>query len=184
MNNDMLWKNYLDYLLKRIHFDKKRYYKVLLMLHNIAFVYDENIPMDKNRASDGVYLRYYFFKDMGLIDADFDRPCSVVEMLVALTERIASEYIDTYGYDGERREDIIFYMFLNNLGIREDDFYEEVEEKVNFWMYREYKNDGKGSIFPLKRLKKDYNMTEIWTQISIFLKEWSIKNLDDLEIFM
>src|SRR5574344_1495256 len=66
------------------------YRKLLSHLHMTPFVYA--IEMDGNRAEDGVGLRYRFgyeqHYDDRLISAYLDnRPCSVLEMMVALAVR-------------------------------------------------------------------------------------------------
>ena len=66
------------------------YQKLLRHLHNIDFQYV--ILMDGNRAEDGIDLRYRFGYEKsyeGPMIASFldNRPCSVLEMLIALAFR-------------------------------------------------------------------------------------------------
>ena len=65
------------------------YQKLLRHLHNIDFQY--MLPMDGNRAEDGIDLRYRFGYEKeyeGLMIASYldNRPCSVLEMLIALCQ--------------------------------------------------------------------------------------------------
>lgn len=66
------------------------YQKLLRHLHNIDFQY--MLPMDGNRAEDGIDLRYRFGYEKeyeGPMIASYldNRPCSVLEMLIALAFR-------------------------------------------------------------------------------------------------
>lgn len=172
-----LWYEYLRYLLKGINFNKKEWYDVLKDLHSINFYWDDRVPMDENRALDGVYERKYFFKDMG-VRGEFLFPCSVVEMLVALSKRISDEYVYAKGGD-EDETWIIFLFFVKNLGINPDTSKETLTRNVKFWLKRDYMDDGIGSILPLSHRVKGYHLMEIWSQINIFLNEENIKNVED-----
>ena len=125
---------------------------------------------------------------MGLVGGDFDVPCSVFEVLSALAIRMSGDYLG-FDDDGYENVDIIFMFFLKNLDLLEyeDEISyedeEEIDEKLDIFMYREYKNDGVGSLFPLKRPKKDYNEMEIWDQMNVFLTENHISGIEDLENF-
>ena len=73
------------------------YQKLLRHLHNIDFQY--MLPMDGNRAEDGIDLRYRFGYEKeyeGPMIASYldNRPCSVLEMLIALAFR-CEEHIMT-----------------------------------------------------------------------------------------
>ena len=80
---------------------KTRFYRELLhFLHGIEFTY--TIAMDGNRASDGIDLRYRFGYEEGYDNRLVthyldDKPCSVLEMLVALSMRCE----ETIMSDGE-----------------------------------------------------------------------------------
>lgn len=81
------------------------YQKLLRHLHNIDFQY--MLPMDGNRAEDGIDLRYRFGYEKeyeGPMIASYldNRPCSVLEMLIALAfrceEHMAKELGDVAWY--------------------------------------------------------------------------------------
>ena len=66
------------------------YQMLLSQLHSIDFQY--TLPMDENRAEDGIDLRYRFGYEKeyegSMIACYLDnRPCSVLEMLIALAFR-------------------------------------------------------------------------------------------------
>lgn len=69
---------------------KLSYRRLLKVLHKIEFTY--SIPMDGNRAEDGIDLRYRFGYENGysssMISAYLDnKTCSVLEMMIALAIR-------------------------------------------------------------------------------------------------
>ena len=58
---------------------------------------------------------------------------------------------------------------------------EEVDSKIGYFVLRDYKDDGIGSLFPLKRSVRGYNQMEIWKQMNIFLEQMKINDVSDLE---
>ena len=73
------------------------YQKLLRELHRIEFTY--SIPMDGNRAEDGVDLRYRFGYENGysssMVSTYLDnRTCSVLEMMIALAIRCEEHIMD------------------------------------------------------------------------------------------
>ena len=66
------------------------YRKLLTHLHEVEFTY--TLPMDGNRAEDGIDLRYRFgyendYSEPMIASGLDDRPCSVLEMMIALSMR-------------------------------------------------------------------------------------------------
>lgn len=196
-----MWDDYLKWMLDRIGFNKKRYYRLVRYLHSVPFEVSGEALMDENRAGDGLYLRKYFFRDMGIVgydsgygctggDVDFDRGCSVAEMLVAFAERINEEYLG-FDYGGFAHPDRIFMMFLTNLRLDEYTSGEyrrrssasierEIDEKLSVFMGRMYKNDGVGGLFPLRRSVSGYNKMELFRQMNIYFDKFRINCIDDL----
>lgn len=169
------------FLLDSINFHDERWYDTLLYLHHIVF--KVKVDRDFNRVSDAIYERMSFFKDR--YDILFDETeASVLEVLVAFLKRICDEYIPHYSFDGENMEFIIFEAFLRNLRLYPDENEQNVKEKLYFWMDRMYKDDGYGSIMPLKNEEFGYKNTEIWSQFFIFLNNNCIKSWEDFEQFL
>lgn len=179
-----LWYDYLKYLMRDVGFNKKEHYNLLKQLHDMEFTWADEVKMDRNRASDGEYLRIAFFRDLGIRDGDFEYPCSVLEMLVALAKRIGEELISPIGSDGKEHIDYIFEMFLVNLGVSEVTSSADVIEIISFWMDRMYGDDGIGSIFYLPYDINGFKNEEIWRQTYIFLTENGVTNVSDLEKFL
>jgi len=183
-----LWDEYCDWLLGEVGFtnghafDGRRvptgaggypddYYILMEELHNIDFKFV--IERDESRLKDGLALRYDFFDDYPNISgANFTKPCSVLEMLIGLAIRIDNEYI---GDPGNPHPEYFFWDMIHNLGldIYDNDHFnkENVREKVQIWMNREFKSDGTGSIFKLKNVTFDFRNVEIWQQAMAYLTE-------------
>lgn len=187
-----MWYDYEKYLLRSIGFSKKGYENLLRYLHEIPYEWDPLVPFDENRGRDGEAQRYYFFKSIGIKGGNFEYPCSVLEMLVAFAVRFGTDWL---GYDEEdmnEHYERVFWLFIHNLGLDEmsdkwefyhEDygFYEKIDEIIGFWLKREYKNDGIGSIFPLKKRAKGYNRLEMYKQIFEFMNQTGIDSTAKLK---
>ena len=181
-----MWDEYRDWLLNKVgfveyealilpgkgrisHMYPFNYELLMRELHEIDFKWI--IDRDENRMKDGLALRYDFFDDSD-VDGGFIRPCSVLEMLVALALRLESDYI---GDPGDPHPIDIFWSMICNLGLwmyYDNNFNEfAVEEKVDIWLERHFKSNGEGSIFPLKYDTFDSREAEIWTQAMAYITE-------------
>lgn len=172
------WEDYGLWLVAEVGFKRKNYSLLMTKLHKIPFIF--LINMDQNRAEDGLYFRKIYEKNTGKSTSIFKslrRDCSVLEMLVALSIRIENEYI---GDPKHPHPEYIFWEMIKNLmdqgeGISHctDKNFDEkyVDFKVEMWMTRAFNKDGKGSIFPLKKTKKDQRKVEIWSQMNEYLSE-------------
>jgi len=94
--------------------------------------------------------------------------CSVLEMLIPLARR--AEF-DT---DIPMRD--WFWTFLRNLGIDEmNDATPAVKARVDpileRLIWRRYRRDGLGGLFPLRRPMEDQREVEIWYQFCAYLTE-------------
>lgn len=144
--------------------------KLLMYLHSTEFIYF--IPMDSNRYEDGINLRYRFAYDTGCACADsyLDGPCSVLEMMVALS--ISCEEIMDEPRIGDRTSQW-FWGMVTNLGLgsmfdcRFDIQY--VSETIYRFLHREYEPDGKGGLFTVKNCEDDLREVEIWYQACWYL---------------
>ena len=150
------------------------YRKLLEHLHNTNFRY--TISNDKNRASDGIDLRYSFALSQGcedepeLITDYLKGPCSVFEMMVALAQRCESVMDDPKIGD---RTGQWFWGMINNLGLggMNDNRYDEqyVDDVINTFLDREYKSNGKGGLFTIRNCEYDLREVEIWYQLCWYL---------------
>ena len=154
--------------------ERFKYSKLLDYLYNRRF--DYSIPLDENRYSDGIDLRYRFgyeysinHEDIGLA---FDcRECSILEMMVALSLR-CEEHIMSNDIVGNR---IGFWFagMLDNLQISgsTDDNYDEkwVEYRIDCLLNHNYEPNGEGGLFTVDNPRKDMRETEIWYQMCWYL---------------
>lgn len=159
----------------RVH-DKISYKKLFRLLHDIEFEF--YIRNDLNRAKDGVDLRYRFamLKDGDEIEIVeiLNKPCSVLEMMIALAIRCEESIMDDTRY-GDRTSQW-FWSMLSNLGIgyMTDERFNEDDavEKIYRFIEKRYRPDGKGGLFHIKGYDGDLRDLEIWTQLCLYLKRF------------
>lgn len=148
------------------------YDRLLSELHGIQFY--PLVPNDDNRAEDGKQLRRKFIDEEGqhaLSQCEIGE-CTVLEMLIALAHRLEFESMDSRW---EKTPDQWFWILLDNLGIAEYNneipATDEIHFKVNIFLSRDYKRNGSGGLFPLKKSQKDQRRVEIWYQMSAYILE-------------
>jgi len=150
----------------------RTYWRVLKLLYEKEFVWF--VPNDDNRIEDGKDLRYEFVDQTGLKDVDpnwIQLGCSMLELMIALSRRLAFEA------EGEPRD--WFWELMKNIGLggytddRIPTRYSEknVDEILDRVLWRTYKRNGSGGLFPLKDPKEDQREIEIWYQLNAYLLE-------------
>lgn len=172
-------------LLSEVYFDwmcglvcdrkKKQNYETLLRyLHSIPFRAIH--PMDENRGEDGIDLRNRFGYLENVPDEKIERylmgrPCSVLEMIVALAVRCEESIMDDPDYDNRTAK--WFWEMIRNLGLGEmdeDNFCESyVEETIDRLLNREYGPDGEDGLFYIPGCSEDLREVEIWYQMCWYL---------------
>ena len=179
MTNNELNNLYFEWMYQLVCDDlpyskKQSYRKLLFRLHDIEF--DYSIPMDGNRAEDGINLRYRFGDEQSIHQAMIasyldDKPCSVLEMLIALAIRCEEHIMDDP--DVGNRTGQWFGGMIDNLGL--GSMYDEnfdrdyVDEKIGIFLNRDYERNGKGGLFTVKHCKYDLRTVEIWYQMCWYL---------------
>ena len=163
--NDNVLNEYFKWLYDQVKKKGKRYKKLIMALHNIKFRY--SVDYDENRALDGTNLRWYFVDDGGDDDIlQWDEPCTVLEMIVALSLQIVSIM------DVENVKHW-FWVMLDNLNIAwmTDDEYDKtyLYGRIAMFMDREYGPDGDGNIFYIPECSDDLRDVEIWCQMCWYL---------------
>lgn len=157
---------------KRAYSDRITYRKLLMHLHKEEFKY--SIPRDRDRAEDGLSMRYRFSLEYTYVeDADsyILGPCSVLEMMVALALRCEETIMDDTSY-GDRTKQWFWRMVTNlGLGSMHDDQYDRefVDNIVNVFLDREYEPDGRGGLFTIQDCEEDLRTMEIWHQLCWYL---------------
>lgn len=152
----------------------KAYTGLLAELHRIPFRY--SIPMDGNREADGINLRYRFGYECGYEDyiiAEYldTVPCSVLEMMAALTIRCEEimERADNANLTGEWFRNMLSSLELMDMHNTHIDIL-AVHEIVTRFLDRGYSRNGKGGLFTVAR-KCDMRTIEIWYQMQYWLDE-------------
>lgn len=150
---------------------RRSYRKFFEQLFSIEFVWF--VPNDDNRAADGRALRLEFLEenDLNLHDKGWlDSACSILEMLIAFSRRLAFE---VEGDPGEW-----FWVMIDNLklyDLSDRDYRETKQEEVaaafERVVWRTYEEDGEGGLFPLLDAQENQKRVELWYQASAYLLE-------------
>lgn len=150
------------------------YKKLLEYLHEIEFRY--SIPKDENRETDGENLRSRFAYETyspeshDIIIDMLSRPCSILEMLIALAIR-CEDIMDDPSV-GDRTGQWFWKMIVNlGLGGMYDSRFDKkyVRDVINTFLKREYEPDGRGGLFRVKNCDHDLRKFEIWIQMLWYL---------------
>lgn len=158
----------------RLRNPSKTYWHLLRMLFTTEFVW--LIPNDDNRMEDGRDLRREFTEDLGIRHPDPDwmiLGCSLLEMLIALSRRLVFEA------DGKAGTSEWFWHLIGNLNLANfnDVHYQEAQHKeyvqhvINDVIWRTYRDDGQGGLFPLREPREDQRTVELWYQLANYLLE-------------
>lgn len=155
--------------------EHKSYWLLANHLFKLEFSYF--VPNDDNRAADGISYRQdfsiQFFKEY---DIWWDEPCTVLEMLVALSSRMEDilENPMKPSYIGDW-----FVLLISNLGMKNftdvnwsSDVEKTVTYKINNLTSRKYDRDGNGGLFPLDPgSREDQRTVEIWYQMMAYINQ-------------
>ena len=180
MNQNELMNEYFEWMYQMVsqngYFPNRSFRKLLKQLLETDFYY--LIGMDGNRAEDGIDLRYRFGFENDISQAEIanlldDRPCSVLEMMVALALR-CEEHIMSDSHVGNRTG-LWFWDMILSLGLdrmfdaRYDSEY--VDEIIRRFLDHEYQPNGEGGLFSVQNSSSDLRGIEIWYQMMIYLNE-------------
>ena len=155
------------------------YLDICGMMHRTRF--RVCVPMDDNRAADGVELREEFLATQEYVFRRFGHDSqgekaikvaapSVFEVLVALSRK--ADFMVSFGEKGW------FRIFLENLGLH--DFTDtmitggdvsRVNRIIAKFNNRTYRPSGAGGLFPLKRATEDQRHVELWYQMCAYMAE-------------
>jgi len=172
MGNTIVDNAYYDWLLTVIEYIPGDYVydEVFDLMFNTPFRW--SVPNDDNRAGDGIELRYDFMEYEGWNTMPLEgEPCNVLEMLIALAQRIENDIM----WDGEHdRTAKWFWEMVRNLGF----WSEKVGNRANYkeiidcWLDRKPRKSGQVTTFPTKKwAKTDQKNIEIWYQAQAYLME-------------
>ena len=167
---------YLEYLSRLTNMDRtatSSYWRLFEALYNID--YYSVIDNDTNRAIDGVTLREHFDYDTnnkyGICTLIGDKPCSVLEMMIALSSKMEEDFL----YNDEEYVPIIFLEMIDNLGLSamtdNNSDQEYVESVIDRFLRRDFEYDGYGSLFVLRHPFRDLRDVETWMAMTWYLNE-------------
>lgn len=149
---------------------KRTYWKIFRILFKKEFVWI--VPNDDNRIEDGKELRYEFLEKEGIDVEDVDPDwlqmgCSMLELFIGLARRLSFETnAPTYEW---------FWEIMENLDIVYNDTIHipraQVEEKLDRVIWRTYRSNGRGGLFPLQRPRNDQRDVELWYQLNAYILE-------------
>lgn len=174
---DSIENYYYDWLCSFVRFDNV-HECLFEALYQKEFTYI--LVMDGNRAEDGIDLRYRFGRDCGysinLIYTTFvNKPCSVLEMMVALCVRCENSIMHNELYGD--RTNYWFRNMIDSLGLYSmtDNAFNPrmVDDILDRFLYRQYDTNGRGSLFTINNLNLDLRSLEIWTQMNWYLSNFS-----------
>lgn len=158
-------EEYFEWLLSKVGADLPMYMKYRRILEELYLrEFTWKLRMDENRAADGIQLRRNFEYETGLEYYDFalEKPCSVLEMLVALALRCEKQIT------GDEEPEKWFWLMLENLEVLDG---ENLDEKLYIFLERKYTSKGVGGLFPMKNPRQDMRKVEIWYQLNWYLAE-------------
>ena len=146
------------------------FWRLLRHLYTTEFVW--LIPNDDNRLEDGKELRVEFIHDEYLDDVSLDwmeLGCSALELIVGLSRRLS--------FEAEGEPHYWFWRLMENLGIHRysDDWKRFPKTHINKILdrviFRTYKPNGDGGLFPLKHPEQDQRNVELWYQLAAYVGE-------------
>lgn len=150
------------------------YRELLAYLHDVEFRYI--IQKDANRAEDGENLRYRFayetydYDSVDYITDCLARPCSILEMMIALAIR-CEDIMDDPSL-GDRTGQWFWQMITNlGLGAMYDRRFNEryISDIVDTFLSRKFEPDGRGGLFRVRNSKYDIRKVEIWDSMLWYL---------------
>lgn len=183
-NTEMLEHNYLMWMYHMIgdgvtnaDGEPVTFYKLFRTLYDMSFTYI--LIMDENRLHDGLALRTRYAHETHqypeiVLKTLRDKPCSVLEMMVALAIRISDIMYDS---NDEHDAKFWFWGMISSLqidAVASDESYNPdiVRVAIHWFLTRNYPNDGTGSLFPNTENLNYYNERQIWDQAMYYLHQY------------
>lgn len=176
MEHNDISRRYFEWLYDLgFHVSKRNhisYKKVAWLLFDTEFTW--TIPLDENRASDGLYLRIEFandvYGDSGMAK-NIHGGCSVLELMVGLALRAERDFTGTMA----GKPDIhhwISDMFSSTGLVEYDDNnfdHPRVSRIVSTVIDRTYSKNGKGGLFYIPKVDADMTELELWSQLMRYI---------------
>ena len=179
MIRDQIINEYFDWLTNIVcenRFAKEiSYRKLLSYLHNTEFTW--RLKADSSRAEDGISLRWRFACETNRehlydeISECLDGPCSILEMMIALSIRCEETIMDDPRFGNRTGQ--WFWDMIVSLGLgsmMDDEFDKKYTDKViKRFLRRKYEPNGEGGLFTIKKCNRDLRTVGIWCQLCWYL---------------
>lgn len=174
--NVPLDERYFEWLVSQVSSVKQKnpartHWNLFRILFKKEFVWI--IPNDDNRCADGKDIRYDFLRSQGIDPDDVDRHwldegCSFLELLIGLSRRLAFEMSsEPIEWFWELLENIDLAKYNDTVHISK----REIEDTLDRVIYRTYRRNGHGGLFPLRRPNGDQTDVELWYQLNAYILE-------------
>jgi hypothetical protein len=163
-----LHDRYLDYLGFQVVTNKalEDHRDLFEIMHSMEFVWI--VPNDDNRIADGLDVRIEWMADREA--SGLQGPVSFLEMLVGLSRR--AEFLRDEMTAKQWAWHLICNIELNQmwdpLSQRKRQKCIDTLERV---IWRTYKRNGSGGLFPLHRPQHDQRKVELWYQLNAYVME-------------
>jgi len=149
----------------------RTYWNLFRLLYTKEFVWI--IPNDDNRVEDGKALRYECLEENGYDPNDVDQDwlkmdCSFLELLIGLSRRLAFE---TSGDPDEWFWEMLENLELARYSDRAPLPQKQIEEVLDQVIWRTYRWNGSGGLFPLQNARRDQRDVELWYQLMDYIVE-------------
>lgn len=148
---------------------------VLMELYATEFI--PELELDDNLIDNCYCMRDRFLDDTGHI-AVIDKPISILEIMVYVSVEAEDTIMsnDIYG----DRTGLWFWEMMNSLGLDNMNNLKYDEDEANYilekFMNHQYRKDGKGGLFTIKKSKYDARTESIWGQAMEYLAIFAKKN--------
>lgn len=147
------------------------HYALLAILHRTEFVWV--VAGDRHRAEEGLELRLDFLRETHQASDDSweHQPCSVLELLIGLAKRASFQ-------TGSKLK-VWFWELMTNLRLDEFRRVNSMSEQIikdilDTFIWRQYRPDGDGGLFPISRTDIDQRKNEIWYQFCEYVEDRGI----------
>ena len=155
--------------------ERLNYNKLLNMLATVEYRW--RFTRDQNRYIDGVDLRRRFAWELGICEEDLhdgglmERPCSVLEMMLALAIKCEEEMMADLSYTDQTGKWFSTMIKSLNLTRMTDSEFDpdEVKYKLDIFMDGVYQPNGCGGLFTIEDINIDMRTLELWYQMCYYL---------------
>lgn len=155
----------------RLKNPSRTYWNIFRILFTKEFVWI--VPNDDNRVWDGKDLRLEFLQEgqNAALAEDTDwleQGCCMLEMFIALARRAAFETsTDPSEWFWELFENLNLRDYNDRAAIPEA----QVNDILDRVIWRTYRRNGHGGLFPLEKAGKDQRDVELWYQLCAYILE-------------